>query len=162
MTAHRKHHDRLEELRRATPKPKPAAAPNAASASTKQGKLSARERIDLLLDEGTFEELDKFVRHRCARFRHGAAAPRRRRLRHRLRPHRRPPGLRLRAGLHRFRRLALRSQRRQNLQDHGPRHARRRARHRPERFRRRAHSGRRRCRSPATPIFFCATRSPAA
>jgi propionyl-CoA carboxylase beta chain len=32
------------------------------------GKLSARERIDLLLDEGTFEELDKFVRHRCMDF----------------------------------------------------------------------------------------------
>ena len=27
----------------------------------KAGKLMARERIDLLLDEGTFEELDKFV-----------------------------------------------------------------------------------------------------
>ncbi|MCC6586752.1 MAG: acyl-CoA carboxylase subunit beta [Bryobacterales bacterium] len=33
-----------------------------------EGKLSARERIDLLLDEGTFEELDKFVRHRCSDF----------------------------------------------------------------------------------------------
>ena len=33
-----------------------------------EGKLSARERIDLLLDEGTFEELDKFVRHRCTDF----------------------------------------------------------------------------------------------
>jgi len=33
-----------------------------------QGKLSARERIDLLLDEGTFEETDKFVTHRCADF----------------------------------------------------------------------------------------------
>jgi propionyl-CoA carboxylase beta chain len=32
------------------------------------GKLAARERIHLLLDEGTFEELDKFVRHRCADF----------------------------------------------------------------------------------------------
>ena len=32
------------------------------------GKLSARERIALLLDEGTFEELDKFVRHRCVDF----------------------------------------------------------------------------------------------
>ncbi len=31
-------------------------------------KLSARERIDLLLDEGTFEELDKLVRHRCRDF----------------------------------------------------------------------------------------------
>ena len=34
----------------------------------KEGKLSARERIDLLLDEGTFEELDKLVRHRCQNF----------------------------------------------------------------------------------------------
>src|SRR6267142_458881 len=34
----------------------------------KAGKLTARERIHLLLDEGTFEELDKFVRHRCVDF----------------------------------------------------------------------------------------------
>jgi propionyl-CoA carboxylase beta chain len=32
------------------------------------GKLSARERIDLLLDEGTFEETDKFVTHRATDF----------------------------------------------------------------------------------------------
>src|SRR6201986_4141291 len=34
----------------------------------KEGKLSARERIDLLLDEGTFEETDKLVRHRSRDF----------------------------------------------------------------------------------------------
>jgi len=34
----------------------------------KEGKLSARERIDLLLDEGSFEEMDKLVRHRCNDF----------------------------------------------------------------------------------------------
>lgn len=34
----------------------------------KQGKLTARERIDKLLDKGTFVELDKFVTHRCANF----------------------------------------------------------------------------------------------
>src|SRR5215813_8089886 len=34
----------------------------------KEGKLSARERIELLLDEGTFEELDKLVTHRCRDF----------------------------------------------------------------------------------------------
>jgi propionyl-CoA carboxylase beta chain len=34
----------------------------------KAGKLSARERIDLLLDEGTFEETDKFVTHRATDF----------------------------------------------------------------------------------------------
>src|SRR5262245_61690956 len=33
-----------------------------------ESKLSARERIELLLDEGTFEELDKLVRHRCRDF----------------------------------------------------------------------------------------------
>ncbi len=32
------------------------------------GKLTARERIDLLLDEGSFEELDKLVEHRCIDF----------------------------------------------------------------------------------------------
>jgi len=34
----------------------------------KDGKLTARERIDLLLDEGTFVELDRFVTHRCTDF----------------------------------------------------------------------------------------------
>ena len=32
------------------------------------GKLTARERIDLLLDSGSFVELDQFVRHRCTNF----------------------------------------------------------------------------------------------
>jgi propionyl-CoA carboxylase beta chain len=32
------------------------------------GKLTARERIDLLFDPATFEELDKFVTHRCRDF----------------------------------------------------------------------------------------------
>ena len=33
-----------------------------------RGKLTARERIDLLLDEGSFEEFDMFVTHRCTEF----------------------------------------------------------------------------------------------
>ncbi len=33
-----------------------------------RGKLTARERIDLLLDEGSFEEFDMFVEHRCTDF----------------------------------------------------------------------------------------------
>jgi propionyl-CoA carboxylase beta chain len=32
------------------------------------GKLTARERIDLLLDPGSFVELDRFVTHRCSEF----------------------------------------------------------------------------------------------
>src|ERR1700680_1976791 len=34
----------------------------------KEGKMSARERIDFLLDEGSFEETDKLVTHRCNDF----------------------------------------------------------------------------------------------
>jgi propionyl-CoA carboxylase beta chain len=33
-----------------------------------KGKLTARERLDLLLDEGSFVELDRFVAHRCGDF----------------------------------------------------------------------------------------------
>ncbi len=33
-----------------------------------KGKLTARERIELLLDEGSFEEFDMFVTHRCTDF----------------------------------------------------------------------------------------------
>src|SRR4030066_874760 len=32
------------------------------------GKLTARERIDLLMDKGTFVEIDKFVTHHCHDF----------------------------------------------------------------------------------------------
>src|SRR6266853_1977369 len=34
----------------------------------KEGKMSARERIEFLLDEGTFEETDRFVTHRATDF----------------------------------------------------------------------------------------------
>jgi propionyl-CoA carboxylase beta chain len=33
-----------------------------------EGKLTARERVELLLDEGSFEELDQLVEHRCLDF----------------------------------------------------------------------------------------------
>ena len=33
-----------------------------------RGKLTARERVELLLDEGSFEEFDMFVVHRCTDF----------------------------------------------------------------------------------------------
>ncbi len=49
-----------------------------------RGKLTARERIDLLLDPGSFEELDTFVRHRTYDFemQKETAVGRRRRHRH--------------------------------------------------------------------------------
>ena len=33
-----------------------------------KGKLTARERIEILLDEGSFEEFDMFIAHRCVEF----------------------------------------------------------------------------------------------
>src|SRR4030042_6974423 len=33
-----------------------------------KGKMTARERIDYLLDKGSFQEIDKFVVHRCHDF----------------------------------------------------------------------------------------------
>jgi propionyl-CoA carboxylase beta chain len=38
------------------------------AAQHKRGKLTARERIELLLDHGSFEEFDMFVQHRCSDF----------------------------------------------------------------------------------------------
>ncbi|MEA3024264.1 MAG: propionyl-CoA carboxylase beta chain [Alphaproteobacteria bacterium] len=37
-------------------------------AQHKRGKLTARERIELLMDKGSFEEFDMFVEHRCVDF----------------------------------------------------------------------------------------------
>jgi acetyl-CoA carboxylase carboxyltransferase component len=44
------------------------ADPEATARQRRQGKLTARERIDLLLDEGSFVELDPFARHRATGF----------------------------------------------------------------------------------------------
>src|SRR3984957_6408215 len=65
---HRKHLDRLEELRRRNAEAEEGGGTERRERQHKEGKLSARERVDLLLDEGSFEELDKFVRHHCTDF----------------------------------------------------------------------------------------------
>src|SRR6202041_3293266 len=56
------------ELRRRNAEAEEGGGPERRERQHKEGKLSARERVDLLLDEGSFEELDKFVRHHCADF----------------------------------------------------------------------------------------------
>jgi propionyl-CoA carboxylase beta chain len=58
----------LEELRRRNALAEEGGGPERREREHKAGKLTARERIHLLLDEGTFEELDKFVTHRCSDF----------------------------------------------------------------------------------------------
>jgi propionyl-CoA carboxylase beta chain len=60
--------NRLEELRERHARAEAGGGPERKERQHREGKLSARERIDLLLDEGSFEEIDKLVRHRCRNF----------------------------------------------------------------------------------------------
>src|SRR6202047_209023 len=64
----RNNHDRMEELRRLSAEAEAGGGTERREREHKAGKLTARERIHLLLDENTFEELDKFMRHRCTDF----------------------------------------------------------------------------------------------
>ena len=68
MSAHRNHSDRIDELRRRNTEAEAGGGPERNARQHKEGKLGARERIDLVLDEGSFEELDKFVRHQSHDF----------------------------------------------------------------------------------------------
>ncbi|MGH7185120.1 MAG: acyl-CoA carboxylase subunit beta, partial [Pseudomonadota bacterium] len=68
MAVERKQHDRLEELRKRGVEAEVGGGAERREREHKAGKLTARERVHLLLDEGTFEETDKFVRHRCTDF----------------------------------------------------------------------------------------------
>jgi propionyl-CoA carboxylase beta chain len=60
--------DRLTEVRRRHANAEAGGGAERMQRQHAEGKLSARERIDLLLDEGTFEEMDKLVRHRSTDF----------------------------------------------------------------------------------------------
>ena len=60
--------DRLEELQRRHARAEDGGGDERRERQHAEGKLSARERIDLLLDEGTFVETDKLVRHRSHDF----------------------------------------------------------------------------------------------
>jgi propionyl-CoA carboxylase beta chain len=60
--------NRLDEVRRRHARAEEGGGPERKEKQHREGKLSARERVEFLLDEGTFEELDKLVRHRCHNF----------------------------------------------------------------------------------------------
>src|SRR5579863_3742521 len=106
--------NRLAEVRRRHANAEAGGGEERMQRQHKEGKLSARERIDLLLDAGTFEEMDKLVRHRTTDFGmdqqvidgdgfvtgYG---------------HIRPPGVRLRAGFHGAGRIALGIERAEDL-----------------------------------------------
>ncbi len=59
---------KLEELRQRRQKVMEGGGAKRIEKQHAKGKLTARERINLLFDEGTFVELDAFVTHRCANF----------------------------------------------------------------------------------------------
>src|SRR5579862_3443531 len=62
------HESKLDHLRRLEAEAEAGGGSERREREHKAGKLTARERVELLLDEGTFEELDKFVRHRSSDF----------------------------------------------------------------------------------------------
>jgi len=59
---------KLEELRRRQAAAESGGGEERRKRQHAEGKLSTRERLDLLFDEGTFEEIDKLVEHRCQDF----------------------------------------------------------------------------------------------
>lgn len=60
--------DKVERLLRSREKAREGGGLDRIEKQHSLGKLTARERIDLLLDEGSFEEFDMFVTHRCTKF----------------------------------------------------------------------------------------------
>ena len=59
---------RIEELRQRNREAEEGGGPDRVRRQHQEGKLTARERVELLVDPGTFEEFDKFVTHRCLDF----------------------------------------------------------------------------------------------
>ena len=60
--------EKVKELIELRAKAKLGGGEKRIAAQHEKGKYTARERIDLLLDKGSFEEFDMFVEHRCTNF----------------------------------------------------------------------------------------------
>jgi propionyl-CoA carboxylase beta chain len=60
--------DKLEDLQRRRAESEQGGGANRIAAQHKKGKMTARERLDVLLDPGSFVELDRFVIHRATDF----------------------------------------------------------------------------------------------
>jgi propionyl-CoA carboxylase beta chain len=61
-------HDIIQQLENKRAQARLGGGEKRIAAQHGKGKLTARERLELLLDEGSFEEWDMFVEHRCADF----------------------------------------------------------------------------------------------
>jgi propionyl-CoA carboxylase beta chain len=62
------HQEKLEELRKRHDQAESGGGDERRARQQSEGKISARRRLELLFDEGTFEEIDKLVEHRCQDF----------------------------------------------------------------------------------------------
>jgi acetyl-CoA carboxylase carboxyltransferase component len=60
--------DKIDDLKKREEKLRQMGGEKAVASHRGKGKLTARERLDLLFDPGTFREIDMFVRHRCTNF----------------------------------------------------------------------------------------------
>ena len=60
--------EKLAELARRNEAAQAGGGPERTERQHQEGKMSARERVEFLLDEGTFEELDRLVVHSCHDF----------------------------------------------------------------------------------------------
>ena len=152
----------IEELEKRRDAAKLGGGEKRIAAQHAKGRLTARERLSVLLDEGSFEEYDMYVEHNCADFG--------------METQKFPgDGVVTGSGTINGRLVYVfaqdftvfggslsRAPRAEDLQGHGHGDEGRRAGHRPQRQRRRAHPGRRRLASPAMPRCSSATCSPRA
>ena len=61
-------HDKIKELVQKRSNARLGGGEKRIEAQHAKGKMTARERLDILLDKGSFEEYDMFVQHRCTNF----------------------------------------------------------------------------------------------
>ena len=68
MSNHQSQQNRIEELRRRKAETRRGGGEDRIAKQHEQGKMTARERLELLVDKGTFRELDVFVTHNSTDF----------------------------------------------------------------------------------------------
>lgn len=60
--------DKIKELKRREKRVREMGGKQAVARQVEKGKMTARERLNMLFDRGTFREMDMFVSHRCTNY----------------------------------------------------------------------------------------------
>ena len=60
--------DKIKDLKEREAKILKMGGDKAVASQKEKGKLTARERLNIFFDPGTFREIDMFVSHRCVNF----------------------------------------------------------------------------------------------